>query len=340
MTRPTTRTRTAKGKKSRSAPSAPFASNPAASSNVGASLSSTASPFELAAAPPHAPHGDVEAAVAVEPYDPSHPPVPYPMRDAQPSQSVSAAAPHPSCLLERELFERLYTHDWSFVRRTVERYGVPARDADDVAQEVFTLALRRIADCDAARSARPWLFVIAVQFAANYRKLARHRVEPLTAEASEPASAASDVETALMADEERALVRELIGRLSPKLRTVLVMHDIEERPMAEIAAELDIPLKTGYARLRLARDEARRRGQAVASAAMAIHALARLTKQDLCRVGEVLLAYGRPTKRAAGALPRPRRKIAVVQRYPTRDPAPSGANVAPVMPWLPPPGLG
>jgi RNA polymerase sigma-70 factor (ECF subfamily) len=241
--------------------------------------------------------------------------------------------------LERELFERLYTHDWSFVRRTVERYGVPARDADDVTQEVFTVALRRIADCDAARSARPWLFVMAVQFAANYRKLARHRVEPLTAEASEPASTAADMETALMADEERALVRELIGRLRPKLRTVLVMHDIEERPMAEIAAELGIPLKTGYARLRLAREEAQRRGHAVASAALAVHALSRLTKQDLCRVGEVLLAYGRPTRRAAdGGLPCPRRKIAAVRRYPTRV-APRGSSIAPAMPWLPPPGF-
>jgi RNA polymerase sigma factor (sigma-70 family) len=317
MTRPSTRTRTSRKKQSLATPAA-----------------SSASPADVA------PSGDVEAAPgAVAPYDPSVPPVPYPTRDALPCQRVSAAASHASSPLERELFERLYTHDWSFVRRTVERYGVPARDADDVTQEVFTVALRRIADCDAARSARPWLFVIAVQFAANYRKLARHRVEPLTGEASEPASAADDVETALMADEERALVRELIGRLRPKLRAVLVMHDIEERPMAEIAAELDIPLKTAYARLRLAREEARRRGQAVASAALAIHALSRLTQQDLCRVGEVLLAYGRPAHRAAaGAPPRPRRKIATLQRYPTRTTAPRGSGIAPVMPWLPPPG--
>ena len=36
-------------------------------------------------------------------------------------------------------------------------------------------------------------------------------------------------------------------------RVVLVMHDLDEVPIPEIASTLDIPLNTAYSRLRLAR---------------------------------------------------------------------------------------
>jgi DNA-directed RNA polymerase specialized sigma24 family protein len=36
---------------------------------------------------------------------------------------------------------------------------------------------------------------------------------------------------------------------------VLIMHEVDETPMREIAAQLDIPLFTAYSRLRKARQE-------------------------------------------------------------------------------------
>ena len=172
---------------------------------------------------------------------------------------------------------------------------MPARDADDVAQEVFSVALRRIEDLDATRSARPWLFVVAMQLAANYRNLARHRVEPLSSPpTAEPATDGGDVEAALVAGEEQRLARELIGRLRPKLRAVLVMHDLEERPIAEIAAALGILPKTAYARLKHARDDVLRRGKALAASCDFIRSNAPVRPRDILMVREVLLAYGQP----------------------------------------------
>ena len=212
----------------------------------------------------------------------------------------------PEAPWQRAIFEKLYAAEWGFVKRTVERYGVPTRDADDIAQEAFTVAFRRIEDHDAARSARPWLFVIAMQLASNYRNLARHRVEPLsTAPPEEPSCDALDVESALVAGEEQALARELIGRLSPKLREVLVKHDLEERPMAEIAAELGIPLKTAHARLRLAREEVRRRGRALVSASLRIHTRKPLRTPDLLLLRETILAYGYPPQPISRPAPLP-----------------------------------
>ncbi|MDI1475642.1 sigma-70 family RNA polymerase sigma factor [Polyangium sp. y55x31] len=225
------------------------------------------------------------------PHDPSRPPVRYPFAE----ELVSGVLPP-----RDEVFQQLYAREWQFVLRTVERYGVPARDADDIAQEVFSVALRRIEDHDAASSARPWLFVIAMQLATNYRKLARHRMEPLVAELPpEPMSDALAAESALLEGEEQALARELIGRMRPKLREILVLHDLEEQPMPEIAEKLGVPLKTAYARLKLARAEVLRRGRALAASSLAVSAPRPLRPKDLLRVREVLLAYAHPSPRAA-----------------------------------------
>ncbi|WP_170319277.1 RNA polymerase sigma factor [Polyangium spumosum] len=231
----------------------------------------------------------------VVPADPSRPPVRYPTAE----ELNAVVLPPPS-----EVFQQLYAREWQFVLRTVERYGVPARDADDIAQEVFAVALRRIADHDAASSARPWLFVIAMQLATNYRKLARHRMEPLaSASTPEPFSDTLEAEAALLDGEEQALARELIGRMRPKLREVLVMHDLDEQPMAEIADKLGIPLKTAYARLKLARAEALRRGRALAASSLAVSTPRPLLTKDLLRVRDVLYAF---TRRPAVAPRRPR----------------------------------
>jgi RNA polymerase sigma factor (sigma-70 family) len=224
------------------------------------------------------------------PHDPTRAPVPYPITE---DLAAEASPPPP------EVFQQLYAREWEFVLRTVERYGVPARDADDIAQEVFAVALRRIEDHDAASSARPWLFVIAMQLATNYRKLARHRMEPLARESSpEPVSDAIEAETALLDGEEQALARALIGRMRPKIREVLVLHDLEEQPMAEVAEKLGIPVKTAYARLKLARAEVLRRGRALAASSLAVSTPRPLHSKDILRVRDVLYAFARPQYRA------------------------------------------
>lgn len=217
--------------------------------------------------------------VAVQAYDPAVKPQRYAVVDATGSlQSVAQC----------HVFARLYAEHRDFVKRTVERHGVPSRDSDDLTQEVFSVALERIEDFDVAKAARPWLFVIAIHRSANYRRLARNRIEPVAATPPpEPAAEVPDVESAVLDLEERTLVRELIGRLSPKLSAMLIMHDLEERPMADIAAELQNPLKTAQARLKLARDEVMRRGQAVALSQNVLP----LRNRDLLRVREELLEY-------------------------------------------------
>jgi RNA polymerase sigma-70 factor (ECF subfamily) len=51
------------------------------------------------------------------------------------------------------------------------------------------------------------------------------------------------------------MVLRALGRVPLARRAVLVMHDIDEVPMREIAEALSLPIFTGYSRLRKARRE-------------------------------------------------------------------------------------
>lgn len=48
-----------------------------------------------------------------------------------------------------------------------------AHDAEDLAQEVFMTAFRRIGDCDPTRPIRPWFRGIAMKLLANFRRKCR-----------------------------------------------------------------------------------------------------------------------------------------------------------------------
>ena len=59
----------------------------------------------------------------------------------------------------------------------------------------------------------------------------------------------------LQSKQARALVLRALEAIPLRRRAVLVMHDLDEVPMAQIAASLGMPLFTAYSRLRKARRE-------------------------------------------------------------------------------------
>ena len=61
----------------------------------------------------------------------------------------------------------------------------------------------------------------------------------------------------LQASEARSIVVAALQAIDEHRRAVFILHELDEQPMPEIAAALEIPLNTAYSRLRLARDEFR-----------------------------------------------------------------------------------
>src|SRR5262245_16102055 len=75
--------------------------------------------------------------------------------------------------------EKIVRHHVDSVWRTARDLGVPARDLDDVVQEVFVVVVRRLADIDENRE-RAFVLATTTRVAANWRRKRRRRPEELT----------------------------------------------------------------------------------------------------------------------------------------------------------------
>lgn len=147
-----------------------------------------------------------------------------------------------------------------YVARTLARLGVHACDLEDLTQEVLIVALRRAEIFDPSRRLEPWLFGIARNVARDFRRLARHRVEARDPDAVALRVDAGGSPADLTAQRRRVhALRAAIAGLEDPLQELVVLHDLEELPMADVAASLGIPIDTAYARLRRGRAAVRAR---------------------------------------------------------------------------------
>jgi RNA polymerase sigma-70 factor (ECF subfamily) len=142
----------------------------------------------------------------------------------------------------------------AYVWNTLRRLGVRTSDLEDLTQDVFLHAQRRLKEYDPARPVRPWLFGFAYRIASQHRRRAHHRREiqgePDAAEA--PGARADEL---IEAREDRTLVLRALDAIELERRAVFVLHEIDEVAMADIATTLGIPVNTAYSRLRVARNE-------------------------------------------------------------------------------------
>lgn len=170
-----------------------------------------------------------------------------PVTDSPPSRESSS---------ERLPIERIFRDHVSYVVHSLRRLGVREADVEDVAHEVFLVVHRRYADFDETRPIKPWLFGIAVRCAASFRRRAsvRHKRSDATLDETRALAGADEAPADA---ERRALVHRALESVHESRRPVLILHDLDGESMPAIAAELGIPLNTGYSRLRLARAEMR-----------------------------------------------------------------------------------
>jgi RNA polymerase sigma-70 factor, ECF subfamily len=154
--------------------------------------------------------------------------------------------------------DQLMTDYAGMVWRLLRRLGLPAADADDATQQVFMIASRKLG-LISTESARSFLCGTALRVASNARR-AKHRLRQVTAEPTElEHPSGSNPEAAAELARARELLDELLGELSPKLRRALVLAEIEELEVQDIARLESIPVGTAASRLRRAREEFRSR---------------------------------------------------------------------------------
>ncbi|XXX72938.1 sigma-70 family RNA polymerase sigma factor [Sorangium sp. So ce134] len=133
--------------------------------------------------------------------------------------------------------------------RWLTRLGVPLRDRGDLAQDVLLSAYLSF-DNYKPEVSRPerWLNRIAVHTAAHYRERAQHRYEELVPEEEFPplVDESKPADELMISDQERLMVLELLHHLDVDAHSILVAHDLDGVPMADLAQQRGIPLSTAY----------------------------------------------------------------------------------------------
>jgi RNA polymerase sigma-70 factor (ECF subfamily) len=164
------------------------------------------------------------------------------------SESVEAA----------QAVQALVQSHFEEVWRLLRRLGLPEADADDAAQQVFTVACRRFASIEPGRG-RAFLYGCALRMAAKWRSAQRGRVQTTnTGELDELDSAEEDVpslDELVERRKARALLDAILDSMPNDLRVVFVLFELEELGSHEIAALLGIPRGTAASRLRRARED-------------------------------------------------------------------------------------
>jgi len=145
-------------------------------------------------------------------------------------------------------FEKLLTEERIAVERFV-RYRIPTQaDADDVLQEIYITAYKRIAQLKNMNSFKPWLISIARNKCTDYFRMKAAQMELSVENLLQKEFAVSRRGISVV-----HTVRETLDLLGDKDKQILYLYYWKEMPQQEIAKLLQIPIGTVKSRLHTAK---------------------------------------------------------------------------------------
>ena len=168
-----------------------------------------------------------------------------------PAHDVSREASHGLTI------DALVAQHYGFIWRVLRGLGLSSADAEDATQQVFMIAARKLDTIDPDR-ARSFVYGAALRVAHNARRGLRRRREVLEDELpEEPEPEARGPEKMAELEQARRLLAQVLDRLEEKHRRVIVLAEIEQLEVPEIAALEGVPVGTAASRLRVAREKFR-----------------------------------------------------------------------------------
>lgn len=157
------------------------------------------------------------------------------------------------------------------VYRFVYRLIDDPADAPDVTQEVFIKVFRKIDSFRGDCSLKTWVYRIAINEAANRRRwFSRHRRNTISIDGEENGAPAEnswfvDRRESPFDTVQRKQVMDIIQKclrgVDPRLRSAVVLRDLEGLEYSEIASVLDVPLGTVKSRILRGREALKARLQ-------------------------------------------------------------------------------
>jgi RNA polymerase sigma-70 factor (ECF subfamily) len=160
-------------------------------------------------------------------------------------------SPVPSPAFEQlalPLLPSLYSHAYWLCRNHAE--------AEDLAQETIAKSLRAFDSFDPGTNFKAWIFrVLRNTFLTSRTGMSASRtvfLEDLE-DSPEISDTSPTPEDHLIRLDNQAVVNEALDQLSPPLREVLLLCDVEEMKYKDIALVLDVPIGTVMSRISRAR---------------------------------------------------------------------------------------
>lgn len=138
-----------------------------------------------------------------------------------------------------DYLSQLYSHHHGWLVSLLRRKLGNIDNADDLAQDTFTRILTA-RDSDVIREPRAYLTTIATRLTAQYfRRLALERAY-LEALAALPEDTAPSPETRMLVVEALTAVSRVLDGLSPRVRDIFLLSQLEGLSYAEIAGQFGI----------------------------------------------------------------------------------------------------
>ncbi|MBW3614245.1 MAG: sigma-70 family RNA polymerase sigma factor [Actinobacteria bacterium] len=156
-------------------------------------------------------------------------------------------------------FETLYRRYFPRLKRFCQKRLGDPHDAEEIAQETFTRALRALPSLDGERRFYPWMTVIAARLCVDAHRR-RGRSEP-TAEVD--LGAVDGGQDRIVDAADRVVLAAALTRLAPRYREVLDLRERRNWSYQQIAAHYGVTLGTVEALLFRARKSLRREFLAV-----------------------------------------------------------------------------
>lgn len=158
---------------------------------------------------------------------------------------------------EARSLARVFREEGAFVLRTIRRLGATPSDAEDLTQQVFVVLHRRpelLESIARGPATRAVLFGILRRVLADHRKAQRRARRSDEVEVDAHVAVPPAQERSVRQSEARRQLDAALARLDDDKREVLVLYELEELSMPEVARVLGVPVQTAYTRLHAARE--------------------------------------------------------------------------------------
>ena len=145
-------------------------------------------------------------------------------------------------------FEAVYSEHKGNVWKLVSRYVFTREDREDLFQEAFINIHKALPRFRGEAAVGTWIYRITINSALNHlKKRDRHK------KALQVLSALRIIETEEPAAGDEALLEKPLAKLNPRQRLIVMLSDVEEQKLEEIAQLMSLPLGTVKSTLHRAR---------------------------------------------------------------------------------------